>query len=174
MKAKLSPSIWKLVEEQISPQFEADEPLNVFDPWNGATLNLRAYNGSNGMRSYDKSKWLTPGPLFKDDDEKLDEVYAQVKGLDYEIDPTNPHYTKSYDELSAKLELVLGRPLYKNKDKQNAGSAIEDAFNDEDELSSSNSLGTSYSTNSQPENDVQNILNSSDDDDAELRALLED
>lgn len=52
MKAKLSPSIWKLVEEQISPQFETDEPLNVFDPWNGATLNLRAYNGSNGMRSY--------------------------------------------------------------------------------------------------------------------------
>lgn len=174
MKAKLSPSIWKLVEEQISPQFETDEPLNVFDPWNGATLNLRAYNGSNGMRSYDKSKWLSAGPLFKDDDEKLDEVYSQVKGLDYEIDPANPHYTKSYDELSAKLELVLGRPLYKDKDKQNSGAAIEDAFNDEEELSNSNSLGTSYSTNSPQENDVRNILNSSDDDDAELRALLED
>jgi hypothetical protein len=126
------------------------------------------------MRSYDKSKWLSAGPLFKDDDEKLDEVYSQVKGLDYEIDPANPHYTKSYDELSAKLELVLGRPLYKDKDKHSSGAAIEDAFNDEEELSNSNSLGTSYSTNSPQENDVRNILSSSDDDDAELRALLED
>ena len=176
MKAKLSPSIWKLVEEQISPQFETDEPLNVFDPWNGATLNLRAYNGSNNMRSYDKSKWLSPGPLFKDNDEKLDEVYSQVKGLDYEIDPSNPHYSKSYDELSAKLELVLSRPLYKDKDKHSSGSAIADAFNDEneDESHSSTSLGTTYSMNSPKENDVHTILNSSDDDDEELRALLND
>lgn len=165
MKAKLSPSIWKLIEDKLTPEFEEDEPLNVFDPWQGATLNLRAYKGNNGLRSYDKSKWLDRGPLFETDEE-LDEAFSQVKGLNSEVDPTSHHYSKSYEELEAKLEAVLGRPLYKNADRKSAGSAIEDSFAEEDEPTSK--LGTEYASDS----DVKEELKSADLDDEELKLLL--
>lgn len=131
MKAKLSPSIWKLIEDKISPQFEDDEPLDVFDLWNGANLKIRAYKGTNGMRSYDKSVWLNPGPLFGDDD-KLEEIYNQVKGLNSEVDPLSDHYKKTYGELDAKLESVLGRPLFKNikAEETNHSAALSDDLDD--------------------------------------------
>ena len=98
MKAKLSPSIWKYVDSKLNPD-ETDiedgaEPVNVFDLWEGANLKIRAYNGKNDMRSYDKTVWMDRGPLFKDD-EKLEEIYSQVKGLASEVDPANPAYKKS-------------------------------------------------------------------------------
>ena len=132
MKAKLSPSIWKFVTDKLTPQFEDDEDepaVNVFDLWEGANLKIRAYKGNNGMRTYDKTVWLNQGALFQDD-EKLDEVYSQVKGLASEVDPNNSkHYGKTYAELEAKLETVLGRPLYKNNvEGADHGSALASAF----------------------------------------------
>ena len=139
MKAKLSPSIWKFVEDKLTPQFEDEDPINVFCPWEGANLKIRAFNGSNGMRTYEKTVWQAPSPLFKDDD-KLEEVFGQVKGLADETDPKSKHYSKSYDELSKKLEEVLGRPLVKDqKDEVDNAGALADAFKDdsEEELNSS-------------------------------------
>lgn len=174
MKAKLSPSIWKLVEDKIAPEFEEDEPVNVFDPWKGATLNLRAYKGSNGLRSYDKSKWLDPEPLFESDEE-FEEMFSQVKGLNSEIDPTSKHYSKSYEELEKQLEAVLGRPLHKNADKKTAAESLEDSFDDDDDEDTptkSSESGIEYNHG----NDATSPSSSqdaSDIDEAELRALLE-
>lgn len=137
MKAKLSPSIWKLVTDKITPQFEDDEdedlkPINVFDLWEGANLKIRAYKGTNGMRTYDKSVWMSEGPLFQDDD-KLEEIYNQVKGLQSEVDPTGKHYKESYEVLEAKLEEVLGRTLVKNAALASKQDALNNAFDDVEE-----------------------------------------
>ncbi len=167
MKAKLSPSIWKYIEDQLNPD-EVDiedgkEPLNVFDLEEGANLKIRAYNGKNDMRSYDKTVWQEPGPLFKDMD-KMDEIYAQIKGLNSEIDPANPAYKKSYAELEAKLELVLGRPLVKNQkeDTIDPKQSLADQFDDVDteDVVKQSDLKESVST------DIKL------DDDDELNALL--
>lgn len=145
MKAKLSPSIWKYVDSKLNPD-ETDiedgaEPVNVFDLWEGANLKIRAYNGKNDMRSYDKTVWMDRGPLFKDD-EKLEEIYSQVKGLASEVDPANPAYKKSYAELDAKLELVLGRPLVKNQKEDvdhssDLKSKLEEDLDDDEDTSPS-------------------------------------
>lgn len=163
MKAKLSPSIWKFVEDKLTPQFEDEDPINVFCPWEGANLKIRAFNGSNGMRTYEKTVWQTPGPLFKDDD-KLEEVFGKVKGLADETDPNSKHYSKSYDELSKKLEEVLGRPLVKDqKDDVDNAAALSDAFKDdsEEELKSS-----------KDDDSFSQEVNLSSEDDDELEALL--
>ena len=163
MKAKLSPSIWKFVEDKLTPQFEDENPINVFCPWEGANLKIRAFNGSNDMRTYEKTVWQVPGPLFKDDD-KLEEVFGQVKGLADETDPNSKHYSKSYDELSKKLEEVLGRPLVKDqKDEVDNAAALSDAFKDdsEEELNSS-----------KDDDSFSQEVNLSSEDDDELEALL--
>lgn len=163
MKAKLSPSIWKFVEDKLTPQFEDEDPINVFCPWEGANLKIRAFNGSNGMRTYEKTVWQVPGPLFKDDD-KLEEVFGKVKGLADETDPNSKHYSKSYDELSKKLEEVLGRPLVKDqKDDVDNAAALSDAFKDdsEEELNSS-----------KDDDSFSQEVNLSSEDDDELEALL--
>ena len=163
MKAKLSPSIWKFVEDKLSPQFEDEDAINVFCPWEGANLRIRAFNGTNGMRTYEKTVWQTPGPLFKDDD-KLEEVFSNVKGLVDETDPNSKHYSKSYAELSQKLEEVLGRPLVKDqKDEVDNGAALSEAFKDD---SDEEDLNQELNTKSEPE-----VILSSEDDD-ELEALL--
>lgn len=163
MKAKLSPSIWKFVEDKLSPQFEDEDAINVFCPWEGANLRIRAFNGTNGMRTYEKTVWQTPGPLFKDDD-KLEEVFSNVKGLADETDPNSKHYSKSYAELSQKLEEVLGRPLVKDqKDEVDNGAALSEAFKDD---SDEEDLNQKLNTKSEPE-----VILSSEDDD-ELEALL--
>ena len=163
MKAKLSPSIWKFVEDKLSPQFEDEDAINVFCPWEGANLRIRAFNGTNGMRTYEKTVWQTPGPLFKDDD-KLEEVFSNVKGLVDETDPNSKHYSKSYAELNQKLEEVLGRPLVKDqKDEVDNGAALSEAFKDD---SDEEDLNQELNTKSEPE-----VILSSEDDD-ELEALL--
>lgn len=177
MKAKLSPSIWKFVEDKLTPQFDDEDAINVFNPWEGATLKIRAFNGSNGMRTYEKTVWLNPGPLFKDD-EKLEAVFEQVKGLADETDPNSKHYSKSYDELSVKLAEVLGRPLVKDqKDDVDNASALANAFNDdeEDEVQPTPTRKPNVEENDE---DLDTLIGSkvpsNDVDDDELDALLND
>ena len=166
MKAKLSPSIWKFVEDKLSPQFEDEDAINVFCPWEGANLRIRAFNGTNGMRTYEKTVWQTSGALFKDDD-KLEEVFSNVKGLADETDPNSKHYSKSYAELSQKLEEVLGRPLVKDqKDEVDNGAALSEAFKDDSD-DSDEDLKESLTTE---KSNAEVTLSSEDDD--ELEALL--
>lgn len=140
MKAKLSPSIWKLVDAKINPDATAIEdgaiPTDVFDFWEGSTLKLRANNGENGMRTYERSIWMPPKPLFDNDDD-IEKVYSQVKGLAFETDPSNPEYKYSYEELSAKLEKVLGRKLIKDQEEDTSDSQ-EDLESELSEIAGSN------------------------------------
>ena len=174
MKAKLSPSIWKFVESKIQPDEDAIEdgakPTDVFDLWDGMNLKIRAKNGKNDMRTYENTHWGQQGPLFQDDDE-IDKVFSNVKGLASEIDPTNPEYKLSYAELEAKLELVLNRPLYKNMDSDQveASKSLSDQFDDgANDVSSEKEKPV----NKKSETSAPKKQDISDDDDAELAKII--
>lgn len=134
-KTKLTPSIWDMIEKKISPDEEAIEDgavaNDVFCLWEGATFKLRAKKDpKSGMRTYDSSTWLEPAPLFLDD-AKIDEVYSQITPLKYEINRDNPIYSdrdgfKTYERLEARLEEVLGRPLYKNQTVDTQSNLADD------------------------------------------------
>ena len=100
---KFGQKILEMIMGQIDPQFADETPCNVFDFWEGANFQLRAYNNTDNMRSYDKSKFLTPGPLA--DDAKLEQIYGQLHKLQLFISPEN---FKTYDELSKRFALVTG------------------------------------------------------------------
>jgi len=88
--------------ESMQPEFPDDAPVNPFDFWEGADFKLKIRQ-VDGYRNYDRSEFSSPAVLA--DDDKLDTIYGQVYPLSEFTDPTN---YKSYEELKARLDAVLG------------------------------------------------------------------
>lgn len=110
MRMQVSQSIWDLIESKLTPQFADKDPINVFDLWEGCDLYIRACKDSKNMTTYANSEWGSVKPLLEDD-EKLEEIYSQVKPLNDEIDPSNFNYKMNYDERLVKLREVNDRKL---------------------------------------------------------------
>jgi hypothetical protein len=104
----------KKIFEKIESKLEPDEdevddngnpvaPVNVFDFWEGCNFRLKIKN-VEGYRNYDNSKFLKSTALF-DDDADIERVWRQEHSLEEFLDLKN---FKSYDELLARLNKVLG------------------------------------------------------------------
>jgi len=100
---KFGKKIYDKLNEAMNPQFADEQPMNPFDLWAGAHFKLKIRN-VDGYRNYDKSEFASAGPLF-DDDEQMEAVWKQEHSLQAFLAPSN---FKSYDELKAKLNKVLG------------------------------------------------------------------
>jgi hypothetical protein len=101
---KFGKKIFDKIKEQLEPQFEDEKPMNPFDFWKGANFKIKIRN-VEGYRNYDKSEFDTPAPLFDGEDEKIEKVWKSAHSLKDFLKPEN---FKSYDELKAKLDKVLG------------------------------------------------------------------
>ena len=96
--------IFDKIMDVMQPQFADEEPINPFDFWEGAAFKLKIRN-VEGYRNYDKSEFASPSPLLRGDDSELEQVYERLYDLSEFTDPAN---YKSYEELSARLAMVLG------------------------------------------------------------------
>jgi len=103
MLFKFGKKIWDKLNLAMNPEFEDEKPLNPFDLWEGANFKVKIRN-VEGYRNYDKSEFDTPSPLFEDDAE-LEKTWRQEHKLQPFIARSE---FKSYDELKAKLNRVLG------------------------------------------------------------------
>jgi len=99
---KFGKKIFDKIKDVMQPQFEDEAPVNPFDFWKGANLKLKIRN-VEGYRNYDKSEFEASAPLSADDDE-LEKVWGKQYSLTEFLDPKN---FKSYEELKAKLDMVL-------------------------------------------------------------------
>lgn len=95
--------IYDKVMDVMQPEFADEDPINPFDFWGGASFKLKIRN-VEGYRNYDKSEFASPSALSDSDDE-LEEIYDRIYDLNEFADPDQ---YKSYDELAARLALVLG------------------------------------------------------------------
>jgi len=95
--------IFDKITDIMTPQFQDEEPVNPFDFWEGANFKLKIRN-VEGYRNYDKSEFNSSKPL-SDDDEELEAIYNKLHALS---EFTDPKSYKSYAELKAKLNQVLG------------------------------------------------------------------
>jgi len=95
--------IFDKLNEAMNPAFQDETPVNPFDFWEGADFKLKIRK-VEGYRNYDKSEFSSPAPLSSDDEE-LENIWKQQYGLNEFIAPDQ---FKSYDELKARLEKVLG------------------------------------------------------------------
>ena len=100
--------IFDKIMDQMQPQFQDETPVDPFDFWEGASFKLKIRN-VEGYRNYDKSEFAGQSALLGGDDEALEGVYNQMYDLNEFTDPSN---YKTYDELKARLQMVLGeRPM---------------------------------------------------------------
>ena len=101
---KFGKKIWDKINLQMNPEFEDESPVNPFDFWQGADFKLKIRKVA-GYRNYDSSEFDSSAPLL-DDDSQLEAVWNKQYALQEFVDPKN---FKTYDELNAKLNRVLGK-----------------------------------------------------------------
>lgn len=100
---KFGKKIFDKINEAMNPQFEDEKAVNPFDLWSGANFKLKIRN-VEGYRNYDKSEFASPAPLMEDD-EKMEAIWKKEYSLKEFLAESN---FKTYDELKARLDKVLG------------------------------------------------------------------
>ena len=101
---KYGKKIFDKINEKLHPEFEDEVSVNPFDFWKGANFKLKVRN-YEGYPNYDKSEFEEASPLFDGNDTKIKKVWESAYSLK---EFTSPSQFKSYDELKAKLDRVLG------------------------------------------------------------------
>ena len=100
---KFGAKIFEKITEAMNPQFEDETPINPFDLWKGANFKLKITKVA-GYQNYDKSEFMSPSALLGDDDE-LEKIWKSEFSL---AELTADKEFKSYDDLKARLDKVLG------------------------------------------------------------------
>jgi len=101
---KYGKKVFDKLNDAMNPQFDDEKPMNPFDFWAGANFKLKIRQ-VEGYRNYDKSEFDAVGALFEDDS-KLETIWKQEQSLQALIDPK---VFKTYEQLQARLNLVLGK-----------------------------------------------------------------
>ena len=101
---KFGKKIFDKVMDIMQPQFQDEQPINPFDFWEGADFRIKIRK-VEGWTNYDKSDFASTSPVLDGDDARLEELYVKLHSLEEFVSPTN---YKTYDELKAKLNRVLG------------------------------------------------------------------
>ena len=100
---KYGKKIWDKIQSAMYPEFDGDVGVNPFDLWAGANFRLKIRQ-VEGYRNYDLSQFDSTSALL-DDDGQLEAVWKSEHSLQKLIDRSN---FKTYEELEARLNLVLG------------------------------------------------------------------
>jgi hypothetical protein len=100
---KFGKKIFDKIMDKARPTFAEDQPVNVFDLWEGADFKLRMRK-VDGYPNYDQSIFADPAALLSGDEEQLLEVVGKQHRLAEFTDRKN---FKTYEELQRKLNDVL-------------------------------------------------------------------
>ena len=119
---KFGKKIFDKLVEAMQPAFADETPLDPFNFWKGADFKLKIRK-VDGYWNYDKSEFAAPGTLGDFDDDKLESIWKQGYSLAEFEDAKN---FKSYEQLKARLDLVLGRTAP-------AARPIDESLEDESE-----------------------------------------
>lgn len=103
MPFKFGKKIFEKIMGKVQPTFEDEAPCNVFDLWEGANFKLRMRK-VEGYPNYDSSAFDSVTEIANSDKEIL-AIMDQVKPLAVIMDPSK---FKTYEELSSKMDSVLG------------------------------------------------------------------
>jgi hypothetical protein len=117
---KYGKKIFEKISSALKPEFEDESPMDAFDLWNGANFKLKV-RMADGYPNYDKSEFESASVLGGLEDEDLEKIWKQCYSLEEFISPSN---FKSYDQLKARLDTVLGNKTSKK---------VDESFDDEDD-----------------------------------------
>jgi hypothetical protein len=115
--------IFDMIMDSMQPQYPDEKPMNPFDVWNGGDFVMKIRK-VEGYRSYDKSEFRSPTELLGGDETKMEAVANKIYDLGEFTDPAT---FKSFDELQARLAVVLGEVAPKTVKAQVTLEAKADA-----------------------------------------------
>jgi len=118
---KFGKKIFDKINDMMNPQFQDESPVNPFDLWEGANFKLKIRQ-LEGYRNYDKSEFDSVEPLL-DDDNQLESIWKSEHSLQEFVSPSN---FKSYEELQAKLNRVLGLDGGQQGNREGIAQTVED------------------------------------------------
>lgn len=101
---KFGKKIFEKIDAALRPKFQDDTPINPFDFWEGADFKLKVLK-KDGYWNYDSSEFSSPSALLDGNDDELKEVYDKLHNITEFVNPDN---FKSYEDLQARLDKVLG------------------------------------------------------------------
>lgn len=106
MPYSMSKTIYDMIVDatKSDPMDEDKVPFNPFCPFTGAEFKLRIRQDDK-FPSYDKSGFKSPSPMLGGDEEEILKVLNSMEPLAKFIEPER---FKTYDELSAKFNSVMG------------------------------------------------------------------
>ena len=126
---KFGKKIFDKIMAAMQPEFEDESAINPFDMWEGANFKLKITNVA-GYWNYDKSEFAAPTALAADDSQ-LEAIWKSEHSL---AAFTTAENFKSYDDLEARLNLVLGvNQTPQSARVGNARRPLDEEFNDESE-----------------------------------------
>ena len=96
--------IFDKINDAMNPEFQDETPMNPFDYWEGADFKLKIRT-VDGFVNYDRSEFDSNSAILDGDDAKLEELYNKQYSLQELVAPDQ---FKTFDELKAKMERVLG------------------------------------------------------------------
>ena len=123
---KFGKKIFDKIKDVMQPQFEDETPVNPFDFWEGANFKLKIRQ-VEGFRNYDKSEFDAVTAI-SDDDAKIETIWNQQHSLQEKVGEGE---FKSYEELKAKLDMVLSggaKVATAEQISQTTGDAEDDQF----------------------------------------------
>jgi len=127
--------IFDKLTEAMQPAFADESPIDPFNFWKGADFKLKIRK-VEGYWNYDKSEFAAPSTLGNFDDDKLEGIWNQGYSLAEFEDPKN---FKSYEQLTARMNLVLGKTSTSSAprmDEQDEPVAASADFNSPDIMAS--------------------------------------
>ena len=130
---KFGKKIFDKLVEAMQPAFADETPVDPFNFWKGADFKLKIRK-VDGYWNYDKSEFAAPGTLGNFDDDKLESIWKEGYSLAEFEDTKN---FKSYEQLQARLNLVLGKsaapaPRVDEQDEAVFDTPVGGGFNDAD------------------------------------------
>lgn len=102
---KFGKKLFDKIKDKIQPTFEDEQPVDVFNPWEGANFRLRIRK-LDGYSNTDKSEFDSPTAITEDDEDMLRILNGRNRLSEF----NDASQFKSYDELSKKLSQVLAEP----------------------------------------------------------------
>jgi len=152
---KFGSKIFDKIMDQMNPTFEDDEPINVFDYWEGADFKVRQ-RMVEGYPNFDQSMFLSKREIGNED--FILDIASKQHLLKEFIDPK--HF-KSEEELMEQYNAVVGetsqktsKPIQSNNYSRKEDSRHEEEFEDVFVGQKTSSVSSQSSSNEEDDDDA--------------------
>jgi hypothetical protein len=164
---KIGMKVTTKILDKIAPKSELDEPINVFDLWEGRNFKL-CVKRVGGFNNYDSSEFRAESTPVAKTDDAIEEIYNQIRDLNGFLEEKE---FKTFDEIETKFNKIMGSSKKSKQEDHNVEEENEKFFDDDSKPE--NQDEKTYD-DSKPEKGDDSKPEKGDDDDFDFDSLTDD